>query len=238
MKRLSGLWRWLLVVVALAACATTPSGSEGPGCEEAAEPAPYEEACAHERSLVALCAGEQCGLYRCWEVKEHLAQVPVVLARYPVGGLPNPQLGVQRNWGSAQELPQDTRPVFIIPWRHKPPLLPSQQQMLEEAAQERAKPHEKHHIFPRAFREWFGLRGIDIDEYVIPLEVEKHRSIHRGPNGGPWNAAWDKFIKKRRPSPPPKEELYRYAGQLIYEFELFGPVMPYWKQPPPLPQGY
>jgi hypothetical protein len=80
--------------------------------------------------------------------------------------------------------------VFIIPWKPQPELRPSQKQMLEEQAAERNKPHEKHHIFPRAFRAWFTEMGIDIDQYVIPLEVEKHRSIHRGADGGPWNAAW------------------------------------------------
>jgi uncharacterized lipoprotein (TIGR02269 family) len=116
--------------------------------------------------------------------------------------------------------------------------LPSQKLMLEEAAKQRRKPHEKHHVFPRAFREWFARSGIDIDEWTMPLEVEKHRSIHRGANGGPWNAAWDKFIQAHL-DPPPKEEIYRYAGQLIYEFELFGPVVPYWKQlPQPMPPGY
>jgi uncharacterized lipoprotein (TIGR02269 family) len=161
----------------------------------------------------------------------------VVLARFPVGVLPNPQVGPQRHWGSAQEVPEDSRPVFIIPWRHKPPLLPSQQAMLEEWAKERRKPHEKHHIFPQAFRGWFADRGIDVDEFVIPLEVEKHRSIHRGVRGGPWNAAWRRFIEQKRDKAS-KEEVYRYAGQLIYEFQLFGPVVPYWKQPPPLPPRY
>ena len=67
--------------------------------------------------------------------------------------------------------------------------------------------------------------------------MEKHRSIHRGPNGGPWNAAWQKFINAHIAGAP-KEKIHRYAGQLIYEFELFGPVVPLWKQPPPLPLGY
>jgi len=238
MNRHSRRWVWLLVAVGLAACATTQrSGSEEPGCEEGAEAASYEEVCAQEGSLLALCAGEQCGLYRCRELQERWAVGRVVLARGGGVVLPNPQLGAQRNWGSAQELPQDPRPVFIIPWRHKPPLLPTQQQMLEEAAKEWAKPHEKHHIFPRAFREWFTAQGIDIDAYVILLEVEKHRSIHRGERGGPWNAAWDKFIKEHK-GRVAKEEIHRYAGKLIYEFELFGPVIPLWKQPPPLPPGY
>lgn len=117
------------------------------------------------------------------------------------------------------------------------PLLPSQQKDLADAAEERNKPHEQHHIFSRAFRVWFTERGINIDEYVMPLLVEKHRSIHRGANGGPWNAAWDKFIREHRNAAP--EEIYRYAGQLIYEFGLFGPVMPYWRQPiRAIPPGY
>ncbi|KFE71128.1 TIGR02269 family lipoprotein [Hyalangium minutum] len=238
MNNPSSRWKWLLAAVALAACATTPLGSEGPGCEEAAEVALSEEACADESRLVPLCAGEQCGLYRCREVKEFLVLGRVVLARGAAAVLPNPTAGAQRNWGSAQELPRDTRPVFIIPWRHRPPLLPSQQQMLDEAAKERRKPHEQHHIFPRMFRSWFTQQGIDIDEYVILLEVEKHRSIHRGANGGPWNDAWARFINKRSSDRVPKEEIHKYAGQLIYEFELFGPVMRFRSQLPPLPLGY
>lgn len=238
MIKLDLRWQWVLLAVGVSACAAAPlSGTSDPGTEESAEAAPFEELCEEASSLVALCADEGCGLYRCREVKEHLSLGRVVPARFPVGGLPNPQAGAQRNWGSAQQLPEDTRPVFIIPWDHKPPLLPSQQEMLAKQAAERRKPHERHHIFPQAFREWFTVQGIDIDEYLIPLEVEKHRSIHRGPNGGPWNAAWFKFINAHRESVP-KEEIYRYAGQLIYEFELFGPVVPLWKQPPPLPLGY
>jgi uncharacterized lipoprotein (TIGR02269 family) len=231
MIKLSSFWQWALVAVASVACATAPvSASESAGCEEVAETFSFQEVCSQESSLVAVCAGEQCGLYRCQEVMGSLPAGRVVLARFPVGGPSNPQAGAQRNWGSAQELPQDTRPVLIIPWGHKPPLLPSQQKMLEEWAKERRKPHEKHHIFPQAF---------NIDEYVIPLEVEKHRSIHRGANGGPWNDAWRRFIEDRQdPEKVSKEEIYRYAGQLIYEFQLFGPVVPYWKQPPLLPQGY
>jgi uncharacterized lipoprotein (TIGR02269 family) len=222
------------------ACATTPPfAGESPGCEVAAEAVSFDAVCEQENSLVVVCAGEQCGLYSCREVGKSLTMGRVVLARFPMGGLPNPQVGPQRNWGSAQQLPQDSRPVFIIPWGQKPPLLPSQQEMLEEWAKERRKPHEKHHIFPQAFRRWFVAHGIDIDEFVILLEVEKHRSIHRGQNGGPWNDAWRKFIDNHQTQEEvSKEEIYQYAGQLIYEFQLFGPVVPYWKQPPPLPPGY
>jgi uncharacterized lipoprotein (TIGR02269 family) len=116
--------------------------------------------------------------------------------------------------------------VFIIPWGNKPQQQsPGKQEALEQAAEERNQPHEQHHIFPRAFRAWFQRKRIDIDQYTMPLLVEKHRSIHRGVSGGPWNAAWDKFIQENDDATP--EEIFRYAGQLIYEFELFGPVMPY-----------
>ncbi|WP_224363777.1 SitA6 family polymorphic toxin lipoprotein [Hyalangium versicolor] len=228
---------WLLALVALVACAT-PSirANEPAGCEEAAEAVSFEEACVEESSLLVLCAGERCGLYRCREVMEASSAGRVVLARGAVLALPQAQGGAQRYWGSAQELPQDSRPVFIIPWDAKPELLPSQKQALEAAASERKKPHERHPIFPQAFRAWFAERGIDIDEYVMPLAVEKHRSIHRGERGGPWNDAWRKFIESHQQRVT-KAEIYRYAGQLLYEFQLFGPVVPYWKQPPPLSSG-
>lgn len=228
---------WLWALGALFACATTPfSELESGGAGDEGQAVSFQEACAEESSLLALCDGAQCGLYRCQEVMEHVLVGRVVPTRGVALTLPGAQ-GAQRYWGSAQDLPQDTRPVLIIPWDHKPPLLPSQLAMLEEAAKERSKPHERHHIFPRAFREWFSKQGINIDEFVILLEVGKHRSIHLGKNGGPWNEAWRRFILQHLAGAP-KEEIYRYAGQLIYEFELFGPVLPYWKQPPPLPQGY
>src|SRR5262245_19945139 len=224
------MWLLLLLSCGLAACATNQgAGGTSARAEEEGQAVSFEEGCEDETSLLAVCGESECGLFQCREVREALGVGRVVLARGGAVVLPGAQAGVQRYWGSAQQLPQDTRPVFIIPWRHKPPLLPSQQQMLEEAARQWARPHERHHIFPRMFREWFRLRGIDIDEFVILLEVEKHRSIHRGANGGPWNAAWYKFINEHLVTPVSKEEIYRYAGQLIYEFELFGPVVPYWK---------
>jgi uncharacterized lipoprotein (TIGR02269 family) len=228
---------WLLVSFALAACATAqPVGSDGSGDADEGPAVSFEEACQDESSLLALCAGQQCGMYRCREVMKHLTVGQVVRTWAEVEPLAGVGEGAQRNWGSAQELPWDSRPVFIIPWSPRP-LLPSQQKELEATAEERNKPHERHHIFPQAFREWFTAQGVNIDEYVILLEVEKHRSIHRGANGGPWNAAWYQFIISHREAKP--EEIYRFAGQLIYEFQLFGPVVPYWRQPiRPMPPGY
>lgn len=230
---------WILLLSsALAACATTPASDHEPaGCEVPAGTVSFEDACQQKTSLIALCDAGTCGLYRCAEVMKFLPAGKVVPARGGGLALPGAPGTAQRNWGSAQELPWDSRPVLIIPWGPKPPLLPSQLQALKETEEERNKPHEKHHIFPRAFKAWFTDKEIDIDEYVIPLTIEKHRSIHRGASGGPWNAAWDAFIRKKGNATP--AEIYRYAGQLIYEFELFGPVVPYWRQPiQPVPPGY
>jgi uncharacterized lipoprotein (TIGR02269 family) len=238
MSRLIWRWVWLLVFGALAACATVPpSENQEAGCEVAAEPVSFEEACSEESSLLALCDGQRCGMYRCHEVMHHITAGRIVQTWGEATPLPQVGGGVQRYWGSAQELPWDSRPVFIIPWDHKPELLPSQQKELEEAAEERNKPHEQHHIFSQEFRSWFTRKKINIDEYTIPLELMKHRSIHRGERGGPWNAAWRKWILAHDNAPP--EEIFRYAGKLIYEFELFGPVMPYRKRlPQPLPPDY
>jgi uncharacterized lipoprotein (TIGR02269 family) len=238
MSRRSWRGMWLLVLCLLAACATVPAPeSESVDNEELGHAASFEQACQDDSSLLALCHGQQCGLYRCREVMQHLllgqaapawAEVESPTA---VGGT------AQRNWGSAQEPQWQSHPVLIIPWDHQPPLLPSQLKELEEAAQERNKPHEQHHIFPRAFILWFERKGINIDEYTILLEVEKHRSIHRGAEGGPWNARWREWIRGHDGAP--KAEIFQYAGLLIYEFELFGPVLPYRKRlPHPLPLGY
>ncbi len=132
-------------------------------------------------------------------------------------GTATPLTGVggsaQRYWGSAQEQPWDSRPVLIIPWVPKP-LLPSQLKELEETAKERNRPHEQHHVFPQAFRSWFARKMINIDKYTI----------------------WDSFIQQNAGAT--QEEIFRYAGQLIYEFELFGPVVPYWRKVPSPPPGY
>jgi uncharacterized lipoprotein (TIGR02269 family) len=232
-------WKWLLACGVLVACAAgQPSGNGTGSSDEQEQAGSFEEACEDERSLLAVCAAGQCGLYRCREIMKPLAAGRVVRTWAEVEPLAEAGIGAQRNWGSAQEVPWDTRPVFIIPWDYKPPPpLPSQLKEAEDAARERNKPHEKHHIFPQAFREWFTDKGVDIDEYLIPLTVEKHRSIHRGAKGGPWNAAWARFRDDNFDAS--KEEIYRYAGQLIYEFELFGPVLPHWRQPiRPVPPQY
>jgi uncharacterized lipoprotein (TIGR02269 family) len=241
MNRMLRRWIYLLLCAGLTACAAVqPVASEDVGEQE--QIASLEEWCAEEGSLIELCGAEQCGLYRCREVVEELRPGRVRLAQM-VGGpvLPGPGNSVQLYWGSAEALPETSQPVLLIPWDANPPLLPSQKKMLEDWAAEWRRPHEKHHIFPQEpdLKAWFELKGIDIHEYTMPLLVEVHRRIHQPPpKGGGWNEAWRRY-KDDHPGAT-KEEIMRYAGQLIYEFGLAGPIVPYyrrWTQPPPINGG-
>jgi uncharacterized lipoprotein (TIGR02269 family) len=230
-------WTWLVLCFGLTACAATPS-SLSEEAEETEEVTSFEEACAEEGTLLPLCDAEQCGMYPCREVVEQLSEGRVVPALTGNLTLPGPGSTARRYWGSAEGLPKRSLPVFVIPWGPKPPLLPSQRKMLEELAAERRKPHEKHHIFPQEpdLKRWFGPKGVDIHRYTMLLPVDVHRRIHHPPpKGGPWNEAWRRY-KDANPGAS-KQEIERYAGQLIYEFELLGPIVPYyrrWTQPPPI----
>jgi len=81
------------------------------------------------------------------------------------------------------------------------------------------------------------LQGINIHEFTMLLLVDVHRRIHHPPpKGGAWNEAWRKYQKANKGAT--KEEIYKYAGQLIYEFGLLGPIVPYYRQlPQPMPIG-
>jgi uncharacterized lipoprotein (TIGR02269 family) len=236
MSKLRLLSLWLLVSAALTACATTqPFVSEGEGCETSARLLPPEEACEEEGSLLAVCGTEACAVYRCREVAAELMAGQVVPTKH--GGFARPPGEAMRYWGTAQGLPKNSQPVFIIPWgpQPQPELLPSQKQLLAEPKEQRTKVYEMHHIFPRELEEWFKEKGIDIDLYTMPLEVEEHRRIHRGERGGPWNAAWRKYQLENLGASKP--EIMKYAGQLIYEFRLNGMIVPYRSRVLPPPPG-
>jgi uncharacterized lipoprotein (TIGR02269 family) len=196
--------------------------------------ASFEEVCQQEGSLLAICDGQQCAAYKCWEVAEYFRVGQVVRTQGVARPPPRPQPGAnaQRYWGSAQGLPQHVQPVFIIPWGNTaPPLLtPGQVELLVIQQGQRSKPYERHHIYPQEERlkQWFESKGIDIHQWTLALEVEDHRRIHRGANGGPWNAAWRRF---RDDNPDATRlEIELHAGKLIYEFNLYGVVVPYGRQ--------
>jgi uncharacterized lipoprotein (TIGR02269 family) len=250
-KRLSE-WLWLLLVSGvLAGCAGVPHsvGQGEAGCEQ--EAASFEEVCQQESSLLALCEGRQCAAYRCREVAEYFSYGQVVrtqaVVRPPprppgppprpptepgIGTGPEPGTDAWRNWGSAQKLPWQLQPVFIIPWGDtSPPLLkPGVVELWVRQEGQRDKPYERHHIYPQEqeLKKWFERKGINIHQWTLALEIEEHRRIHRGPNGGAWNEAWRRF--KRANEDATKQEIELHAGKLIYEFNLYGVVVPYRRQ--------
>jgi len=223
-------WLWLLLSGALVGCAAVPhtERAEEAGCEP--EAASFEEVCQQEGSLLAVCAGRQCAAYRCREVAEHLQLGQVVRTRGPLRPpqpAPRTRAEVGTAWSGPQGLPRHVRPVLIIPWGNTSrPLLPPGQ-ALEGQEPPRGKPYEKHHIYPQEelLKAWFERQGINIHEWTLALEVEEHQRIHRGAKGGPWNEAWRRF-QKARPNAT-RLEMELHAGELIYEFNLYGVVLPY-----------
>src|SRR5690349_4522625 len=172
----------------LGACAgSTRSLREGRGNSEG-EVVSREYACQADDALVFLCGGGTCGFYRC---RDTAVRNPV-LTRGAGGVAPQPAGSTMRWWGNGQESPH-TGPVFEIPWQEPPKALSP----YEELAGKAKRPIEKHHIFPQEFKKWFTKPGkLDsIHQYTLLLEAEEHQRIHRGADGGPWNAAWREWIK-------------------------------------------
>ncbi|HZI16305.1 MAG TPA: TIGR02269 family lipoprotein [Myxococcus sp.] len=209
----------LLLCALWASCASVPEAQDAPEAGEYPE-AYYrlpEGAC-----VTFLCAEEACGLFRC----EDVAPPRVVRTRGTFVLPPSAVRSPQRNWGTPQKLPWDVDPVFVIHW-HGRELLPSQKRLLEMARALASQPREKHHIFPQqdGLKQWFERQGINIHKETMLLDLETHHRIHKGAYGGPWNQAWRTF-RGAHPGAT-KEEMYRYARELIIRFDLIGPILPY-----------
>ncbi len=216
----------------MAACASTSSVQREEG-EEAVTS--WEAACEEPRSLVFLCGQEACAFYRCRDVVP--GRIVRTFSGAPVAPPPlrAPGAGATRYWGSAQGLPKDARPVFIIPWYNDKPerLLPALSEQQRKEAEELAKrPRERHHIFPQAFKKWFKEQGINVHEWTLVIYKDDHDRIHRGAKGGPWNAAWRQYIATHDETT--KEAIWLHAGELIHRFELYGPTASYWHDLPAL----
>jgi uncharacterized lipoprotein (TIGR02269 family) len=233
MTRAPGLWLLLLWGL-LGACASTPGSLREPGEEPVAS---LEAACEDPRSLVFLCGEEACAFYRCADVAP--GRVVRTYSGAPVArpGLSVPGASARRYWGGAQGLlPGDAQPVFVIPWHNEKPqrFLPLfSEEQLRELERARGQPTERHHIFPQEFKAWFKRQGINVHAWTLVLLKEDHDRIHRGASGGPWNAAWRQYKSQNDKAPP--EAIWRYAGELIYRFELYGPVIPYYRRTPSPP---
>ena len=212
----------LLLLGLLSACATSrPIVHEGSEAPEVVSS--WEEGCEDERSLVLLCQeeGTECGFFRCREVAPR-----EVLLAFRGGGttyIPGANPSPRRWWGRPIGWPRDTEPVLTFRFnRHldpKPPpfVLPPGRWV-------------RHHIFTQELREWFMERGLEnIHHFTIIIPEHLHLRIHGdGPRGGLWNQAWRDF-KSQYPRASPAD-IYRHAGELMFRFELTGPVVPYYRR--------
>ncbi len=210
----------LSLSVLFLACASTPDSliTDEP-VEEAVTS--FEEGCEREHSVVLLCNGPECGFFHCRD----LILPQIVLTR---GGVRPPSAAPggspRRWWGKWPWLRRDARPVltFRLHASRDPKPPPSQ---LPPGR------YIRHHIFSQApdLKEWFMLRGVKIHDFTIVIPEHIHFRIHRGPpGGGAWNQAWREFRDANYHAKP--EEIYRHAGQLVYQFELTGPIIPYYSR--------
>ncbi|WAM26050.1 SitA6 family polymorphic toxin lipoprotein [Myxococcus sp. NMCA1] len=223
-------WCVLLVVWLGVACAARPPLMQAWEAMDAARcAAPGEDHC-----VVLGCEEGVCGLFACEDVRQSdtpatsSVSAPAaghVLALRP--GFPMGSARPGRWWRRAHWLRQGAEPVMTFRWYPErpplrpPPVLPAPQL-------------QKHHLFPQAptLSAWFKERGINIHDYTILIPTHVHRRIHGGgASGGLWNEAWRQFIETRG-NKVRREDIFRHAGELIYRFELTGPVLPYFRRAP------
>ncbi|WP_169787068.1 TIGR02269 family lipoprotein [Hyalangium minutum] len=206
------------------AAASVPSAKEQAAVVEGFQPC--------ESSSEDACFSLQCNQPACTLFLQEDTEAGRVVPTRGVGPLRPPTATAQRYWaGLLIPFPWD-RPVFIIPWNHHTPLLPSQRKMLEEALRIAQEPHEKHHIFPQEprLKTWFERQGINTHQETISLDLPTHRRIHLGARGGAWNQAWRDF-QDAKPGAT-KQQMYEHSWELMKRFKLVGFVIPYHDKPP------
>lgn len=215
---------WLLMLSGLlAACAmTSTTSAEVPPDTRAERVDSWEAGCDDERTLVLLCRedAEECGLFVCRDT------VPreVLLAFRGGGGLPvaASPASPRRRWGADVPWPRDTQPVLTFHFNRQ--VDPKRPVFLLPPGR-----YVRHHLFPQApdLARWFARQGIpDIHRFTMVIPAYIHRQIHsQGPSGGLWNEAWRHF-RTEHPNASP-QEIYQHAGELIFRFELTGPIVPY-----------
>ncbi|WP_244221935.1 SitA6 family polymorphic toxin lipoprotein [Corallococcus exercitus] len=229
---------WLLLSVMFAGCASTPALPAGSSLmveESWAEDAQDCEDAREGPCFAPLCEGGTCGLYRCDDlppgrIVRTYSGAPVFIAP---GGT------AQRHWGSAQGLPGDSLPIPVFRW-HRRELLPSELKRQRAMEAWASRPKERHHIFPQALKPYFQSKGINVHDYVIAIDAELHKRIHRDANGAPWNEEWRQFRRTTRGTAS-KPAHFEHASLLIQKYGLFGLTMTYWQDvelgPFPVPEN-
>ena len=77
-----------------------------------------------------------------------------------------------------------------------------------------------HHLLPRQFEPYFKQANLDIEDFVIPIELEFHKRLH-GKGGNwidSWNGRWAQFFTEKQNRSD--KEILLYYGDLFKEFFL------------------
>lgn len=76
---------------------------------------------------------------------------------------------------------------------------------------------------------WFARqpRGLNVHDFTMVIRSSVHTRIHNpGGRGGPWNQAWRDFIEQNPNAN--QQEVWAHLGTLIKQFNLMGPIVPYY----------
>jgi RHS repeat-associated protein len=77
-----------------------------------------------------------------------------------------------------------------------------------------------HHIFPQQYKQWFSSKGINVDDYTIPISGKTHlQGVHGNGIGnlpGRWNQSWAEFIRANPNASP--SQVFKFGEDLLYRF--------------------
>lgn len=190
--------------------------------------------CQRDREVVALCGGQLCTIVPEGPGirSERTPTEGAGLIEPPMAAAPE-RLGGSGDWEPSGE----QEPGITFEFHPPPPEAKFPPHIRALLIEEAKRPHAKHHIFPQEFKTFFTQKEINIHDWVMVLLLEDHQRIHRGENGGPWNADWREWIRVNRRSCT-KEDVFRFAGEMIYRYCLNGALTRYYcdrSRPKPLP---
>ncbi|MFP2904367.1 TIGR02269 family lipoprotein [Pyxidicoccus sp. 3LFB2] len=213
-------WLPALAMVLLAACGSSSPAQRA--WDDASGPASCEQEDADQCVAIA-CEDETCGIFDCEDVASGaVARAPLTPRVELAQAYRTPwRPPAFRNWRSMGIRP-GAQPRMTFHFRYRQGFLPA-------LRQEPGK-RVKHHLFPQQeeLAHWFKDRGVDIHQFTMLIPEHIHREIHGSTGrGGRWNQAWREYWLANRGRDVTPLELHRKAVELIFRFELTGPVMPY-----------
>ncbi|GHG64836.1 hypothetical protein GCM10012319_05570 [Comamonas sp. KCTC 72670] len=172
--------------------------------------------------VVLACEGGDCALFDCGDVvvdgRASMGFTPVLANVYRPPARGAPPFRQWRNLG----VRAGARPRMTFHFRYREGFVPALPRGPGKLVH--------HHLFPQQpeLARWFRSHGVDIHKFTILIPEHIHRQLHSGKGrGGMWNQAWRDYRDRTQGRALTSEELHRKAVELIFRFELTGPVVPY-----------